>query len=84
MCGITGVWGQNNPILVKSMMDSIAHRGPDAEGMYAPANQSGNLGHRRLSIMDPKGGAQPLYGEVPTRANSARGAIYNFPQLRSS
>ncbi len=53
MCGITGIWGQTNPILVKSMMDSIAHRGPDAEGMYAPANQSGNLGHRRLSIMDP-------------------------------
>lgn len=66
------------------MMDSIAHRGPDAEGMYAPANQSGNLGHRRLSIMDPKGGDQPIYGEVPTRAIIANGEIYNFPQLRSS
>jgi asparagine synthase (glutamine-hydrolysing) len=84
MCGITGIWGQTNPILVKSMMDKIAHRGPDAEGMYAPANQSGNLGHRRLSIMDPKGGDQPIYGEVPTRAIIANGEIYNFPQLRSS
>ena len=84
MCGITGIWGQNNPILVKSMMDSIAHRGPDAEGMYQNANQSGNLGHRRLSIMDPKGGDQPIYGEVPTRAIIANGEIYNFPQLRSS
>jgi asparagine synthase (glutamine-hydrolysing) len=84
MCGITGIWGQTNPILVKSMMDKIAHRGPDAEGMYAPANQSGNLGHRRLSIMDPLGGDQPIYGEVPTRAIIANGEIYNFPQLRSS
>ena len=84
MCGITGIWGQSNPILVKSMMDKIAHRGPDAEGMYAPANQSGNLGHRRLSIMDPKGGNQPIYGEVPTRAIIANGEIYNFPQLRSN
>ncbi len=84
MCGITGIWGQTNPILVKSMMDKIAHRGPDAEGMYAPANQSGNLGHRRLSIMDPKGGDQPIYGEVPTRAIIANGEIYNFPQLRSN
>ena len=42
MCGITGIWGQTNPILVKSMMDSIAHRGPDAEGLYASPNQSGN------------------------------------------
>ncbi len=84
MCGITGIWGQSNPILVKSMMDKIAHRGPDAEGMYASANQSGNLGHRRLSIMDPKGGDQPIYGEVPTRAIIANGEIYNFPQLRSN
>jgi asparagine synthase (glutamine-hydrolysing) len=84
MCGITGIWGQTNPILVKSMMDKIAHRGPDAEGMYAPANQSGNLGHRRLSIMDPLGGDQPIYGEVPTRAIIANGEIYNFPQLRSN
>ncbi|MBF2017598.1 MAG: asparagine synthase B [Rivularia sp. T60_A2020_040] len=83
MCGITGIWGQTNPVLVKSMMDSIAHRGPDAEGLYASPNQSGNLGHRRLSIIDPDGGDQPIYGEVPTRAIIANGEIYNFSQLRS-
>ncbi len=84
MCGITGIWGQTNPILIKSMMDSIAHRGPDAEGLYASPHQSGNLGHRRLSIMDPKGGDQPIYGESPNCAIIANGEIYNFPQLRSS
>ena len=84
MCGITGIWGKNNPVLVKSMMNRIAHRGPDAEGIYASPNQSGNLGHRRLSIMDPEGGDQPIYGDVPSRAIIANGEIYNFPQLRSS
>lgn len=83
MCGIAGIWGQTNPILVQSMIDQIAHRGPDAEGLYTCPNQSGNLGHRRLSIMDPIGGDQPIYGEVPTRAIIANGEIYNFPQLRS-
>jgi len=43
---------------------------------------NGVLGHRRLAIMDPEGGAQPLYDETRAAAIVANGEIYNFPMLR--
>jgi len=49
--------------------------------MHAQSN--GVLGHRRLAIMDPVGGAQPLYTEAGGTAIVANGEIYNFPTLRS-
>ncbi len=59
MCGIAGIWGLEDEPLIREMMEVLAHRGPDAEGMHkAPW---GTLGHRRLSIMDPEGGDQPIY-----------------------
>jgi asparagine synthase (glutamine-hydrolysing) len=64
------------------MMDLMKHRGPDASGMHVAANGAGALGHRRLSIMDPEGGNQPIYNENNTLAVIANGEIYNFPALR--
>ncbi len=63
-------------------MSLVRHRGPDAEGMFVSQNGSGILGHRRLSIMDPEGGNQPIYNEAKNMAVIANGEIYNFPQLR--
>ncbi len=82
MCGIAGVWGRTDAEQVKKMMDLLAHRGPDAEGMHISPNGPGVLGHRRLSIMDPKGGDQPIFNEDRAMAIVANGEIYNFPQLR--
>lgn len=82
MCGISGVWRADQPTDVKSMMDSLVHRGPDAEGMYSSPDGRGILGHRRLSIMDPEGGDQPIFNEEKTMAIIANGEIYNFPKLR--
>lgn len=82
MCGIAGIWGQNDPKGVQTMMDSLIHRGPDADGIFVAETQAGVLGHRRLSIMDPKGGNQPIYGDEKSKAIVANGEIYNFPQLR--
>ena len=82
MCGIAGIWGSDDVRLVERMMASIAHRGPDGSGLHAQAD--GVLGHRRLAIMDPEGGAQPLYDETATVAIVANGEIYNFPRLRGS
>ena len=81
MCGIAGIWGADDPALVGRMTDALAHRGPDGAGIHRQPN--GTLGHRRLAIMDPLGGAQPLYGERPDRAIVANGEIYNYPALRS-
>jgi len=82
MCGIAGIWGAADMTLVQEMIDKLSHRGPDAEGMYRCPKGHGVLGHRRLSIMDPAGGNQPLYNENRSKAIIANGAIYNFPALR--
>jgi asparagine synthase (glutamine-hydrolysing) len=82
MCGITGIWGDTDVSLVRKMMSLVRHRGPDAEGMFVSQNGSGVLGHRRLSIMDPEGGNQPIYNETKNMAVIANGEIYNFPHLR--
>lgn len=82
MCGISGIWG--SPLKkeeVEGMMKRMNHRGPDAEGMFISSEVSGVLGHRRLSIMDPEGGDQPIYNEDSTKAVIANGEIYNFPKL---
>ncbi|MBW7998447.1 MAG: asparagine synthase B [Candidatus Glassbacteria bacterium] len=80
MCGIAGIWGEADDPLVREMMGRLAHRGPDAEGMLH--QEQGTLGHRRLSIMDPANGDQPIFNEQGTRAILANGEIYNFPSLR--
>jgi len=64
------------------MMDLMTHRGPDARGMFISPDNSGTLGHTRLSIMDPAGGDQPIYSEDRSKAIIANGEIYNFPKLR--
>ena len=81
MCGIAGIWGTADEALVARLTDAIAHRGPDGFGMHV--QPGGVLGHRRLAIMDPLGGAQPIYGETRDRAIVANGEIYNFPLLRT-
>lgn len=80
MCGITAIWGDTDTDLTKKMMDSMVHRGPDASGMTV--HQQTTLGHRRLSIMDPEGGRQPLFNEDESLAVVANGEIYNFPSLK--
>lgn len=80
MCGIAGIWGTADHDLVQQAMDGLHHRGPDGAGMHVQPN--GVLGHRRLAIMDPEGGAQPLYNETGALAIVANGEIYNFPRLR--
>ncbi len=80
MCGICGVWGRAAREPVCRMMGRMVHRGPDAEGMYEGGG--GVLGHRRLSIMDPAGGNQPIVSADGRRVIVANGEIYNFPALR--
>ncbi|MGA2071871.1 MAG: asparagine synthase (glutamine-hydrolyzing) [Terriglobia bacterium] len=85
MCGICGKlnFEQNSsvsPALVREMLDTIRHRGPDDEGVYS-AGQVG-LGHRRLSIIDLNTGHQPLSNEDGTVWIVFNGEIYNYQELR--
>lgn len=80
MCGIAGIVTTLHGDAVIPMTEAIAHRGPDAEGFYRDGSCA--LGHRRLSIIDPECGAQPMANEDGRLQLVANGEIYNFPELR--
>lgn len=82
MCGITAIWGEDDTALTRLIMESLIHRGPDASGIAS--RQRVTLGHRRLSIMDPEGGRQPIFNEDKTIAIVANGEIYNFASLKKA
>ncbi|MGH8998344.1 MAG: asparagine synthetase B family protein, partial [Acidimicrobiia bacterium] len=81
MCGIAGVWDPVADATLSDMTAALAHRGPDAEGVFRSPG-GGLLGHRRLSIVDLAGGDQPILAGDGTRAVVANGEIYNAPTLR--
>lgn len=64
---------------VRRMSRALAHRGPDGEGVYAEGPIA--LGHRRLSIIDLAGGAQPIFNEDRSIAIVLNGEIYNYREL---
>ena len=80
MCGFTGFINKKNKKekekIIKDMNDTIIHRGPDGEGYYVDDNIA--MGFRRLSIIDLKGGDQPLYNENKDLVINFNGEIYNF------
>ena len=60
---------------------TLVHRGPDDEGfLFEPGI---GLGHRRLAIIDPTGGEQPMYNEDGSVAVVFNGCIYNFRELKA-
>lgn len=82
MCGIAGFVGAGDAALLRRMTDSIAYRGPDAEGILADPASGVFLGHRRLAILDLTGGAQPMVTTDGSHAIVFNGEIYNFAELR--
>jgi asparagine synthase (glutamine-hydrolysing) len=61
------------------MASAIAHRGPDAEGVWIGAGVG--LAHRRLSIIDLGGGGQPIGNEDGSIQVVFNGEIYNYREL---
>jgi asparagine synthase (glutamine-hydrolysing) len=85
MCGICGVVGIDSKDIaegiVRRMMASMIHRGPDEEGILLASPVA--VGMRRLSIVDLPGGGQPVWNETETLAIVYNGEIYNFRELRA-
>lgn len=86
MCGIAGLYypGVPKPVepsRIKAMTDVLAHRGPDGSGVWTAPGVG--LGHRRLSIIDLAGGAQPMATPEGDVVVSYNGEIYNFLEVRA-
>jgi asparagine synthase (glutamine-hydrolysing) len=86
MCGIAGIFYPEVPKpvdarRVRAMADVLAHRGPDGSGVWTAPGVG--LGHRRLSIIDLEGGAQPMLSPDGRVALTYNGEIYNFREVRT-
>ncbi len=85
MCGICGRYNHESraPVpgeLLAAMCRRLAHRGPDGERTWADG--PAGLGHRRLVVIDPATGDQPLTNEDGSVMVVANGEIYNYRELR--
>ena len=88
MCGIAGFLGVPSggtpDAWVKAMTDTIAHRGPDADGAWCDVGAGIALGHRRLSIIDlSPAGAQPMASASGRYVIAFNGEAYNFAPIRA-
>ena len=89
MCGIVGFVNYKKDIssyknVLTQMTDTLYKRGPDEVGYYIGENIA--LGHRRLIVIDPDGGKQPMiekysFGEYVIVYN---GQIYNTDELKQN
>ncbi len=102
MCGIAGFYQtdfdftKSDEFLprLESMKNSLLHRGPDSNDIFLSAHAG--LAHARLSIIDLKGGRQPMKKGIKIRNNarnhtgnqirtaviSYNGEIYNSLELK--
>ena len=80
MCGFCGYINKKEKESIKKMNDAIIHRGPDDESYYKDDFIA--MGFRRLSIIDLKGGRQPMTNEDDTMIITFNGEIYNFKEIK--
>ncbi|MBP2243047.1 asparagine synthase (glutamine-hydrolyzing) [Cytobacillus eiseniae] len=64
------------------MAESLAKRGPDASNVWSTRHAS--LGHKRLIVVDPEGGAQPMTKEKNGKLYTMvyNGELYNTEDIR--
>lgn len=92
MCRIAGIIKNNSSFLthivqaessIRRMTGSMAHGGPDDEGIYINSESTVYLGHRRLSLLDlSPAGHQPMCAADGTLIITFNGEIYNYRELR--
>ncbi|MBL4933565.1 asparagine synthase (glutamine-hydrolyzing) [Clostridium paridis] len=87
MCGISGWIDFSKDLLpfynvIESMNETLKLRGPDSEGFFS--NNNVLLGHRRLIVVDPEGGKQPMIKHLNSNTYVLvyNGELYNTEDLR--
>jgi asparagine synthase (glutamine-hydrolysing) len=87
MCGIGGILdetgGATSPHTLAAMAASLAHRGPDGQGVWRSPEGRLGLVSTRLAVIDPQGGRQPLHSPDGRYALVFNGEIYNHRELRA-
>lgn len=91
MCGITGLLDRRSRLadgplaaVARAMNDTLAHRGPDGDGIWTDAAAGIALGHRRLAIVDlSPTGVQPMHSADGRWVVTYNGEIFNFGDLRT-
>jgi asparagine synthase (glutamine-hydrolysing) len=86
VCGIVGIFDlagkqRAERECLRRMSASVAHRGPDASSELFEGDLA--LGFRRLSIVDPEAGQQPMWSEDRAVVSICNGEIYNQRELRA-
>lgn len=85
MCGICGValssrsGAEVERSTIERMRDVMTHRGPDGAGVFVQGRIG--LGHRRLSIVDPEAGQQPMASDDGAIQIVYNGEVYNHPEI---
>lgn len=87
MCGIAGLIDWNHKLteqqpVLQAMADTMACRGPDDEGVWISDHAA--FAHRRLTVIDPAGGHQPMHVAVGDRhyCITYNGELYNTEEVR--
>ena len=86
MCGIAGVLYRDQQVpvntdLLKAMTDMVRHRGPDGQGLHIAPGLG--LGHRRLAIIDPAAGQQPMMDAETQNIIVYNGEVFNYVEIRA-
>lgn len=82
MCGVVGIYGVEDARVVKEMLHTVKHRGPDSLGYFVEDGIS--LGNARLRIIDLSPRADlPMVSEDGNYVLVYNGEIYNYKELRN-
>ncbi|MBQ5565481.1 MAG: asparagine synthase (glutamine-hydrolyzing) [Clostridia bacterium] len=87
MCGIAGWFSESKPLyenldIIESMSGTLCRRGPDEHGIFM--DNTICLIHRRLTVIDPDNGKQPMTAQLGERDVTLvyNGELYNTEELR--
>lgn len=88
MCGICGIFDlsgagrlRGGAVSAEKMLSAMAHRGPDASGVYVSPDANCVLGHNKLAIADINAGKQPASNEDNTVWIALDGELYNYSHI---
>lgn len=87
MCGLVAALSLGRPMPASALdlaLTAIAHRGPDAKGVWRSPDGRVLLGHTRLAVIDPHGSPQPLTNEDGTIVGVVNGELYGFREARAA